>query len=367
MLVAIYVSSGIASALVASCAALRARSYHRHTEPGDSGWLKLLHWLEARRCWARRSATSSANRRWANSCACSRANDEEDRQISRNRRRAGIPDQARSRRGGRRRRRDPRRHAGILALALEAESHAASSSISPAPRRRSPGPRPRAAGRKRRLPRRPRLVRSCAHPAAARHRSGAGPLAPRLSHRALHRAVFEPASERGKSGIDELQQQTVSLLSFQQIPKEIFAAQVSFNMLAKLGEEAASSCRTWKTASTGIWQRCWIAPRLACRCRLSGSFRLPSSTATAFRSGSNSKTRRTSISLEEALSGDWIDVRSRRCRTARQRGRRRTERHRGRRHHARSQQWQCGLALGGCRQSSPARGDGGADRAGRRL
>lgn len=50
--------------------------------------------------------------------------------------------------------------------------------------------------------------------------------------------VFEPASERGKSGIDELQRQTVSLLSFQQLPKEVFAAQLSFNMLARLGEEA---------------------------------------------------------------------------------------------------------------------------------
>ena len=50
--------------------------------------------------------------------------------------------------------------------------------------------------------------------------------------------VFEPASERGKGGIDELQQQTVSLLSFKQLPKDVFAAQLSFNMLAKLGEEA---------------------------------------------------------------------------------------------------------------------------------
>jgi len=50
--------------------------------------------------------------------------------------------------------------------------------------------------------------------------------------------VFEPASERGKAGVDELQEQTMSLLTFQQIPKKVFDAQVSFSMLAQFGEEA---------------------------------------------------------------------------------------------------------------------------------
>jgi aspartate-semialdehyde dehydrogenase len=53
--------------------------------------------------------------------------------------------------------------------------------------------------------------------------------------------IFEPASERGKAGVDELQQQTVSLLSFQKMPKELFDAQLTFNMLAQLGEEAEPS------------------------------------------------------------------------------------------------------------------------------
>src|SRR5215469_18327552 len=35
-------------------------------------------------------------------------------------------------------------------------------------------------------------------------------------------AVFEPASENGQPGMDELHQQTVNLLSFQQLPKKIF-------------------------------------------------------------------------------------------------------------------------------------------------
>jgi len=52
--------------------------------------------------------------------------------------------------------------------------------------------------------------------------------------------VFEPASERGQAGIDEMQRQTVSLLSFKPLPKDVFDAQVSFNMLAAWGEEAAT-------------------------------------------------------------------------------------------------------------------------------
>ncbi len=53
--------------------------------------------------------------------------------------------------------------------------------------------------------------------------------------------VFEPASERGKAGIDELQQQTVNLFAFQPLPKKVFDAQASFNMLARWGEEAPGS------------------------------------------------------------------------------------------------------------------------------
>ncbi len=50
--------------------------------------------------------------------------------------------------------------------------------------------------------------------------------------------VFEPASERGSAGIDELQKQTVSLLSFKSMPKDVFDNQLSFSLLARLGEQA---------------------------------------------------------------------------------------------------------------------------------
>lgn len=63
------------------------------------------------------------------------------------------------------------------------------------------------------------------------------------SHR-IRRAlahVFEPASERGAAGVEELQQQTIGLLSFKGQPKEIFDAQLAFNMLSRFGEEAPAA------------------------------------------------------------------------------------------------------------------------------
>jgi aspartate-semialdehyde dehydrogenase len=50
--------------------------------------------------------------------------------------------------------------------------------------------------------------------------------------------VFEPASERGQRGIDELQKQTVNLLTFQKLPKDVYDEQAAFNLLARYGEEA---------------------------------------------------------------------------------------------------------------------------------
>ena len=51
-------------------------------------------------------------------------------------------------------------------------------------------------------------------------------------------SAFEPASERGRRGMDELHGQTVNLLSFQQLPKEVFDAQLAFNLLSRYGEKS---------------------------------------------------------------------------------------------------------------------------------
>jgi aspartate-semialdehyde dehydrogenase len=50
--------------------------------------------------------------------------------------------------------------------------------------------------------------------------------------------VFEPASEHGQKGMDELHEQTVNLLSFQPLPKNIFDTQVAFNLVRRYGEHA---------------------------------------------------------------------------------------------------------------------------------
>ncbi len=56
----------------------------------------------------------------------------------------------------------------------------------------------------------------------------------------LAATILQPASEFGNPGLDELHQQTVSLLSFKDLPQEVFDTQTAFNVLAELGEEGAS-------------------------------------------------------------------------------------------------------------------------------
>ena len=49
---------------------------------------------------------------------------------------------------------------------------------------------------------------------------------------------MEPASAYGRHAMDELHQQTVSLLSFHDLPREQYDAQIAFNLLPGLGEQA---------------------------------------------------------------------------------------------------------------------------------
>ncbi len=67
-------------------------------------------------------------------------------------------------------------------------------------------------------------------------------LATRLSEgvqkpQTLAATILQPASELGRAGLDELHQQTVSLLSFKDLPQETFDAQTAFNVLVELGED----------------------------------------------------------------------------------------------------------------------------------
>ncbi len=61
----------------------------------------------------------------------------------------------------------------------------------------------------------------------------------RIGRSVIH--IFEPASERGQAGIDELQKQTVGLLSLKPLQKDVYDAQVSFNILAQYGSDSPLS------------------------------------------------------------------------------------------------------------------------------
>lgn len=60
----------------------------------------------------------------------------------------------------------------------------------------------------------------------------------------LAATVLQPASEWGKAGLDEMHQQTVGLLSFQAVPKDVFDEQVAFNLTTEVGEDAKGSLTT---------------------------------------------------------------------------------------------------------------------------
>lgn len=87
----------------------------------------------------------------------------------------------------------------------------------------------------------PGALHVIAHPAAIALAMFFGRLARRhkISRSVVH--IFEPASERGQSGLDELQKQTVNLLSFRPLSKTVYDAQASFNLLARYGEDAPAS------------------------------------------------------------------------------------------------------------------------------
>jgi len=67
--------------------------------------------------------------------------------------------------------------------------------------------------------------------------------------------VFEPASEHGQKGMDELHEQTVNLLSFQPMPKNIFDTQVAFNMVARYGDHSVPSLATVERRVLKHYQR----------------------------------------------------------------------------------------------------------------
>ena len=77
-----------------------------------------------------------------------------------------------------------------------------------------------------------------AHPVALMLALVVGRIQAKLPIASVAATVLEPASEYGRLTMDELHQQTVSLLSFHDLPREQYDAQVAFNLLPAVGPEA---------------------------------------------------------------------------------------------------------------------------------
>src|SRR5215469_1405888 len=73
----------------------------------------------------------------------------------------------------------------------------------------------------------------------------AGPL------RTAATSILVPVSEHGRSGMDNLHEQTVNLLSFQQLPTGVFDSQVAFNMIDRYGPASSRSLESIERRITG--------------------------------------------------------------------------------------------------------------------
>ena len=117
--------------------------------------------------------------------------------------------------------------------------------------------------------------------------------------------VLEPASAFGRGAMDELHQQTVSLLSFQGMPRAIYDTQVAYNLLSGLGENAKVSLsaaearirRHYEALSAGRW------PQLALQV-----IHAPVFHGHAFSIAIELERPVEIASLEDALSGDHLDL-----------------------------------------------------------
>jgi len=60
--------------------------------------------------------------------------------------------------------------------------------------------------------------------------------------------LFPPVSERGQAGIEELESQTASLLSFREIAQPVFDAQIAFNLVSRYGAGSTAKLQDLRSA-----------------------------------------------------------------------------------------------------------------------
>src|SRR5665213_732648 len=117
--------------------------------------------------------------------------------------------------------------------------------------------------------------------------------------------VLEPASDFGRGAMDELHQQTVSLLSFQGLPRAIYDAQAAYNLLGGMGESSTVNLvaaearirRHYDALSAGRW------PLLALQVVHAPVFH-----GLTFSIVVDLERPVEIVALEEALSGEHVDL-----------------------------------------------------------
>jgi aspartate-semialdehyde dehydrogenase len=117
--------------------------------------------------------------------------------------------------------------------------------------------------------------------------------------------LLAPASEFGRGAMDELHQQTVNLLSFQGLPRDIYDAQTAYNLLSGLGEGAKASLSALdariRRHYTALSNRRW--PELALQVVLAPVFH-----GHAFSIAIELERPVEIVLLEEALGGEHMDL-----------------------------------------------------------
>jgi aspartate-semialdehyde dehydrogenase len=117
--------------------------------------------------------------------------------------------------------------------------------------------------------------------------------------------LLEPASAFGRAAMDELHQQTVSLLSFQSLPRATYDAQAAYNLLGGLGESATINLgadearirRHYEALGDGRW------PKLALQV-----IHAPVFHGHAFSIAVELERAVDISALEEALGGEHVDL-----------------------------------------------------------
>lgn len=144
-----------------------------------------------------------------------------------------------------------------------------------------------------------------AHPAALALTMLLGRMQLAAPLRSAAATVMLPASEFGRAAMDELHQQTLNLLSFQTLPREVYDAQVAYNLLSGLGESAKVSL----TSVEARIRRHYIAlgdgrsPKLGLQVVVAPVFH-----GYGFSIALELETPTEIALLEEALSGEHLDL-----------------------------------------------------------